>query len=405
MSVDFKAIRAEFPALSQKAYGHDLVYLDSAATTLKPKSVVDRISKYYLYESANVHRGAHYLADQGTRAFEAARQATASFIGAGVDEIVFVRNTTEAVNLAAYSWAGTHLKKGDRILVTEMEHHANFVPWQLVAEKGGFTVDAVRLGDDGRLDAADLERKLQTPVKLFAVTGCSNSLGTFNDVKTLAKKAHAIGAKILVDAAQLVTQKKVDVKDLDADFLAFSGHKIFGPTGIGVLYAKKELLERMPPWQGGGSMISKVTLEKTTYNEAPLRFEAGTPHIEGVIGLHAAIEFFEKIGVENAAAFEHGLLEKATKGLKTVPGVKIYADLPEKGAILSFNVEGAHHSDVSQILDQQGVAVRAGHHCTQPLMARLGVSGTVRASFSVYNNESDVDALIAAVKKARELLV
>lgn len=405
MSTDFAAVRAQFPALSQKAYGHDLVYLDSAATTLKPKSVVERIANYYLYESANVHRGAHYLADQGTRAFEAARQATAKFIGAKADELVFVRNTTEAVNLAAYSWAATHLKKGDRILITEMEHHANFVPWQLVAEKNGFSIDAVRVGEDGRLDAADLERKLQPPVKLFAVTGCSNSLGTFNDVKALALKAHAIGAKVLVDAAQLVTQKKVDVRDLDADFLAFSGHKIFGPTGIGVLYAKKELLEQMPPWQGGGSMISKVTLEKTTYNEAPFRFEAGTPHIEGVIGLHAAIEFFEKIGVENAAAYEHGLLVKATNGLKAISGVKIYADLPEKGAILSFNLEGAHHSDVSQILDQQGVAVRAGHHCTQPLMARLGISGTVRASFSVYNNESDVDALIAAVKKARELLV
>lgn len=401
----FGSVRSEFPALERSFHGRKLVYLDSAATTLKPKSVVARISDYYLNESANVHRGAHALSDEATRNFEIARERTAAMIGATPDEIVFTRNTTEAVNLVAQSWAQANLTTGDEILVTELEHHANIVPWQLVAERKGLKVRAVRIHDSGELDPEDLEKKLRAPVKLLAITGCSNSLGVFTDLKDIIRRARREGVRVLVDAAQLISQRPIDVKELDADFLAWSGHKLFGPTGIGVLYGKESLLREMPPWQGGGSMISRVTFEKTTYNESPFRFEAGTPHIEGVIGLDACIRFFQGLGFDRVRAWEEGLLKAATEGLREIEGVRIYADLPDKGAILSFNLKGAHHSDVGQILDQQGVAVRAGHHCTQPLMDRLGVPGTVRASFSVYNDFNDVDRFLTAVRKAKELLL
>lgn len=397
-------VRAQFPILEREFNGHKLVYLDSAATTLKPLEVVERIAKYYTFESANVHRGAHALSDEATRAFEAARGRAASFIGAQADEIVFVRNTTEAVNLAANTWGVANLETGDRILVTELEHHGNIVPWQMLAEKKGLSVDAVRIHDDGSLDMEDLDRRLKAPVKLFAFTGCSNSLGTMPDVKKIAALARSRGILTLVDAAQLVSQATIDVRELGVDFLAYSGHKLFGPTGIGVLFARGELLREMPPWQGGGSMISKVTLKGTTYHDAPFRFEAGTPHIEGTIGLHAAIDWFTRLDIGDVREHEQGLLKKATEGLRAIDGVVLYGDLPVKGAILSFNLKGVHHSDVAQIMDQQGVAVRAGHHCTQPLMERMGVPGTVRASFSVYNNEDDVDRLIQAVRKAKEIL-
>lgn len=397
-------VREQFPILRREFRGRPLVYLDAAATTIKPASVVKRISDYYLNESANVHRGAYALSDEATQNFEAARLRVASFIGALPEEIVFVRGTTEAVNLVAASWGDANLDAGEEILITEMEHHANIVPWHLLAEKKNLKVGAVRIHDDGRLDEEDLDRKLTDRVRLLAITGCSNTLGTLTALEKIVPLAHSRGAKVLVDAAQLISQKPVDVKKLGVDFLAFSGHKLFGPTGIGVLYAPTEILAGMPPWQGGGSMISQVTLEKTTFNDPPFRFEAGTPHIEGAVGLHAAIDWFASLGHVAVAEHEQKLLRRATEGLKSVGGVKLYGDLPAKGAILSFNLEGAHHSDVSQILDQQGVAVRAGHHCTQPLMKRLGVPGTIRASFSVYNNEDDVEALIAAVRKARELL-
>ncbi|HRO66463.1 MAG TPA: SufS family cysteine desulfurase [Pseudobdellovibrionaceae bacterium] len=401
----FRQVRSEFPALERSFHGQKLVYLDSAATTLKPKSVVQRISDYYLNESANVHRGAHALSDEATRNFEIARENTAKMIDASADEIIFTRNTTEAINLAAYSWAEANLKAGDEILVTELEHHANIVPWQIVAERKGLKVRAVRIQDDGALDSEDLDRKLRAPVRLLAITGCSNSLGVFTDLKEIIRKAHEEGILVLVDAAQLISQRPIDVRDLDVDFLAWSGHKLFGPTGIGVLYGKEALLREMPPWQGGGSMISRVTFEKTTYNDSPFRFEAGTPHIEGVIGLDACIRFFQSLGFDRVRRWEEGLLKTATEGLREISGVQIYADLPDKGAILSFNLKGAHHSDVGQILDQQGVAVRAGHHCTQPLMDRLGVPGTVRASFSIYNDLNDVDRFLSAVRKAKDLLL
>ncbi|WP_413585998.1 aminotransferase class V-fold PLP-dependent enzyme [Bdellovibrio sp. HCB274] len=402
----FAEIRNEFPALTQKVHGKKLFYLDSGATTLKPKSVIDRIAHFYLYESSNVHRGAHYLADIATQGFEGARHKIANFLGAGqVEEIIFVRGTTEGVNFVANTWGAENLKAGDEILITIMEHHANIVPWQMVAEKIGAKVVAVDILDNGELDVEDFKRKLNSKTKMVAFTASSNVLGTNVDVAGLTKLAHAAGAKVLVDGAQIVSQQKVDVKAWDVDFFVFSAHKLFGPFGFGAVYGKKEILDTLPPYQGGGSMISKVTIEKTTYNDVPTRFEAGTPHIEGAIGTAAAIEFVEKIGLDKIHAYEMDVLKYATDKLLEIPDLKIYGTSKDKGPLVSFNLKGAHHSDVGQILDQEGVAVRAGHHCTQPLMARLGVPGTVRASFSVYNSREDVDALVKAVVKARELLL
>ncbi|NUN04933.1 MAG: cysteine desulfurase, partial [Bdellovibrio sp.] len=387
-------------------YGKSIVYLDSAATTLKPQSVIDRITKFYSYETSNVHRGAHYLGDVATQAFESSRQKVADFLGASSsDEIIFVRGTTEAINLVANSWGAISLKAGDEILITEMEHHANIVPWQLVAEKFGAKVVAAAVLENGELDLADFKKKLSAKTKMVAFTACSNTLGTNTDMKLLTKLSHEVGAKVLIDGAQIVSQSAVDVKDIDCDFFVFSAHKLFGPFGFGVVYGKKEILDTMPPYQGGGSMIAKVTIEKTTFNDVPFRFEAGTPHVEGAVGLHAAIDFVERIGFAKIHAYEMELLKDATAQLLQIPDVKIVGTAVDKGPILSFNLKGAHHSDVGQILDREGVAVRAGHHCTQPLMTKFGVPGTVRASFSVYNNHEDIKSLIKAVVKAREMLL
>lgn len=402
----FENLRSEFPALKQKVHGKDLVYLDSAATTLKPQSVIERITNFYMYETSNVHRGAHYLGDVATQLFESARIRFAKFINARqTEEIIFVRGTTEGVNLIASTWGLTNLVAGDEILITEMEHHANIVPWQMLAEKIGAKVVAAQVTDTGELDLEDFKRKLTSKVKMVAVTGCSNTLGSINDIKLLSRLAHEAGAVIVVDGAQLVSFRAVDVQEIDCDFFVFSAHKLFGPFGFGVVYGKREILETMPPYQGGGSMIAKVAIEKTTFNDVPHRFEAGTPHIEGAVGLHAAIDYIEKVGMDKIREHEADLLEYATTQLQTIPEVVIYGTTQNKGPIISFNLRGAHHSDVGQILDQEGVAVRAGHHCTQPLMNRLGVPGTVRASFSVYNNRKDIDQLVQAVVKARELLL
>ncbi|KYG60685.1 cysteine sulfinate desulfinase [Bdellovibrio bacteriovorus] len=402
----FTSVRNEFPALTQKVHGKNLIYLDSGATTLKPKSVIDRITHFYSFETSNVHRGAHYLGDVATQAFESARNSVAQFLNARMsEEIVFVRGTTEGVNLVAHSWAMMNLKAGDEILITVMEHHGNIVPWQMVAEKVGAKVLAADILDNGELNIEDFKKKLSSKTKMVAFTGCSNVLGTNNDMKLLTKLAHEVGAKVLIDGAQVVSQAKVDVQDIDCDFFVFSAHKVFGPFGMGVVYGKKEILDGMSPYQGGGSMIAKVTVEKTTYNDVPFRFEAGTPHIEGAVGLHAAIDFVNRIGLDKIHSYEMDLLKYATEKLSAIPDVKIFGTSENKGPILSFNIKGAHHSDVGQILDQEGVAVRAGHHCTQPLMTRLGVPGTVRASFSVYNNRQDIDALVKAVAKAREMLL
>lgn len=402
----FAPIRAQFPALTQKVHGKDLVYLDGAATTLKPQSVVDRIAKFYSYETSNVHRGAHYLGDVATAGFEGARNKVAQFLNAAQsEEIIFVRGTTEGVNLIAQTWGQVNLQSGDEILITMMEHHGNIVPWQMLAEQKGAKVLAADILDNGELDIEDFKRKLSKKTKLVAFTACSNVLGTNNDMKLLTKLAHEAGAKVFIDGAQIVSQAKVDVRDIDCDFFVFSAHKLFGPFGFGAVYGKREILETMPPYQGGGSMISKVSLEKTTYNDVPTRFEAGTPHVEGAVGLHAAINFVEEIGFDKIHQYEMDLLKVATEKLSKIPGLVIYGNVENKGPIISFNLKGAHHSDVGQLLDQEGVAVRAGHHCAQPLMARLGVPGTVRASFSVYNNFDDIDVLVKAVVKAREMLL
>nr|BFD58055.1 cysteine desulfurase [Bdellovibrio sp. CKG001] len=402
----FASVRSQFPALTQLVHGKKLIYLDSGATTLKPQSVIDRISHFYSYETSNVHRGAHYLGDVATGHFEAARQKVADFLGASQsEEIIFVRGTTEGVNLVANSWGLSNLKAGDEILITVMEHHGNIVPWQMVAEKVGAKVVAADIHDNGELNLEDFKSKLSAKTKLVAFTASSNVLGTNTDVKLLTRLAHEAGAKVLVDGAQIVSQLPVNVQDMDCDFFVFSAHKLFGPFGFGAVYGKKAILDQMPPYQGGGSMISKVTIEKTTFNDVPTRFEAGTPHVEGAVGLHAALDFVEKIGLDKIHAYEMEILKSATEKLLAIPDVKVFGTSSNKGAILSFNLKGAHHSDVAQILDQEGVAVRAGHHCTQPLMARLGVPGTVRASFSVYNNHEDIDALVKAVAKAREMLL
>lgn len=402
----FASIRNEFPALKQKVHGKSLSYLDSGATTLKPQSVIDRITKFYSFETSNVHRGAHYLGDVATQAFEAARSRVAKFLNsAQAEEIIFVRGTTEGINLVAQSWGSANLKAGDEILITEMEHHGNIVPWQMIAEKIGAKVLAARVLDNGELDLDDFKKKLSSKTKLVAFTACSNTLGTNTDMKLMTKLAHEVGAKVLIDGAQIVSQVRVDVQEIDCDFFVFSAHKLFGPFGFGVVYGKRAILDGMPPYQGGGSMISKVTLEKTTFNDVPFRFEAGTPHIEGAVGLHAAIDFVESIGFDKIHAYEMELLKEATAKLSAIPDVVIVGTASNKGPILSFNIKGVHHSDVGQILDQEGVAVRAGHHCTQPLMARFGVPGTVRASFSVYNNHDDINALVKAVAKAREMLL
>lgn len=402
----FASVRSQFPALTQLVHGKKLIYLDSGATTLKPQSVIDRISHFYSYETSNVHRGAHYLGDVATGHFEAARQKVADFLGASQsEEIIFVRGTTEGVNLVANSWGLSNLKTGDEILITVMEHHGNIVPWQMVAEKVGAKVVAADIHDNGELNLEDFKSKLSAKTKLVAFTASSNVLGTNTDVKLLTRLAHEAGAKVLVDGAQIVSQLPVNVQDMDCDFFVFSAHKLFGPFGFGAVYGKKAILDQMPPYQGGGSMISKVTIEKTTFNDVPTRFEAGTPHVEGAVGLHAALDFVEKIGLDKIHAYEMEILKSATEKLLAIPDVKVFGTSSNKGAILSFNLKGAHHSDVAQILDQEGVAVRAGHHCTQPLMARLGVPGTVRASFSVYNNHEDIDALVKAVAKAREMLL
>ncbi|PIS11060.1 MAG: cysteine desulfurase CsdA [Bdellovibrio sp. CG10_big_fil_rev_8_21_14_0_10_47_8] len=404
--IEKNKFRADFPALTQRIRGKSLVYLDSAATAIKPWPVIEKIGHFYTYETANVHRGAHYLADKATVAFEASRERVRSFLNASsTDEIIFTAGTTASINLVAQSWGRTFLKAQDEIVISEMEHHANIVPWQMVCEQTGSKLKIVPIMDNGELDMEKLEKTLSSRTKILALTHCSNTLGSFVDIKAAAKMARRCGALILVDGAQAVAATPVDVQDLDVDFYTFSGHKIFGPYGIGVLYGRKDLLQQIPPYQGGGSMISTVTFENTTYNELPYKFEAGTPNIEGVIALGAALEYVtDKVGFAQIQEIEHQLLTEATTKLQAIPGVKIFGQAKMKAPILSFVVGSQHPSDVAQILDQEGIAVRAGHHCCMPLMKRLGVPGTVRASFSLFNNQADIDTLVRGVIKAQEML-
>lgn len=398
--------RVDFPLLSRKFNGKHMIYLDSAASSLKPWPVIERVGHFLTYESSNVHRGAHFLSNQATSAYEEARQTVANFIGANeASEIIFTRGTTESMNLVAQTWGCANLKAGDEILLTEMEHHSGIVPWQLVAEKTGAKIVTVPVTKSGEISLEELKKRVTSKTKVLSTVHCSNSLGTINDVAAMAKIVHGVGGIIVVDGAQIVANHPVSVSKLDVDFFAFSGHKIFGPYGIGVLYGKKALLEKLPPYQGGGSMIHEVKFEKTTYHDVPFRFEAGTPNIEGALGLKAAIEYLNKQSWDEIIAHEDELRQYCEASLRQIDGVRIVGEAKNKGPIVSFILEGTHPSDVGQILDQQNIAVRAGHHCTQPLMAALGIPATIRASFSLYNQKSDVDALIAGLKKAKEMLL
>jgi cysteine desulfurase / selenocysteine lyase len=399
-------VREQFPALNQKFNGQDFVYLDSTNTTLKPQRVIDRITKFYNEEASNVHRGGYQWSARTTALFEKAREKAADFIGAGSsEEIIYVRGTTEGINLVAESFGHSFLKVDDEILISEMEHHGNIVPWHMLQERYNVKVKAVRIHDNGELDLEDLKSKFSSRTKIVALTACSNTLGTLNPLSKIVEivKANSAAA-ILIDGAQLVSQEKINVKKLDVDFFVFSSHKLFGPMGLGILYGKKEWLNRMQPYQGGGSMISKVTLEKTTFNELPFKFEAGTPNVGGAIGLQEAMDFIESVGWSDIQTWDQMLLSNATQLLKDIPELVIYGEASRKAPIISFNLTGAHHSDVAQILDEMGIAVRAGHHCTQPLMDRLGIQGCVRASFSIYNTPSEAQKFYNGLLKAKELL-
>lgn len=400
-SFDVEAVRREFPILHQQVNGQPLVYLDNAATMQKPAAVIDAIADYYRCDNANVHRGAHALASRATEAMEQARERVAEFLG-GVarEEIIWTRGTTESINLVANSWGRANLKPGDEILLTTMEHHANIVPWQMVAAATGARIRVLPITEEGALDLEALPGLLGARTRLVAITQMSNVLGTVNPVAEIARMAHAAGALVLIDGAQAINHFEVDVRALGADFYAFSGHKLFGPTGIGVLYGRRELLDAMPPWQGGGQMIERVSFAGTTYAEVPWKFEAGTPHIAGAIGLGAAVAWLQGLDRAAADAHEQELLARLDAGLDAIPGVRRIGTAAERAAIASFVVDGVHPTDVGVLLDQQGIAVRAGHHCTMPLMERYGIPGTVRASLAPYNTLAEVDRLLVALDKA-----
>lgn len=399
-------LRSQFPALNQQVNGHDLVYLDSAATTLKPNIVIDRITNFYKFETANVHRGAHYLSDKGTVEFENGREAIRKLINAAsTEEIIFTKGTTEGLNLLATSYGETFLNEGDEIVITELEHHANIVPWQVLALKKKCVVKYIAVNETGELDASSIDQVITAKTKIVSFSGCSNTLGTIVDVEKIVAKAKSVGAITILDAAQLISQKTIDVQKLDVDFLVLSSHKLFGPFGFGALYGKKALLSKMPPYQTGGSMISSVSFEKTTFNDLPFKFEAGTPHVEGAVGTAAAIKFFTELNIEDVFAHEQKLMNQLNEGLLSIPDINLFGTAKNKAAIVSFNLKGAHHSDIGQILDQMGVAVRVGHHCTQPLLRKFGLTGTVRVSISLYNNQSDIEKTVEAVKKARRMLL
>lgn len=403
--VDFAAIRSDFPLLQSSMNGQPLVFLDSAASSQKPQIVLDALEQYYTTQNANVHRGVYQLSQRATDAYEAGRRAVQRFINAEHEhEIILVRGTTEAINLVASSYGRKFLEEGDEILISAMEHHSNIVPWQMIAEQTGAQLKVIPVNDQGELMMEEFDRLLTEKTRIVAVVHVSNSLGTINPVEEIIDKAHALNVPVLVDGAQAIPHMKIDVQALDADFYVFSAHKLFGPTGIGILYGKEELLNAMPPYQGGGEMIDRVTFEKTTYNHLPHKFEAGTPDISGAVGLGAAIEYVEKIGHEAIAQYEQELLEYATEQLKAIEGIRIIGEAENKASVISFLLEGTHPYDVGTILDKLGIAVRTGHHCTQPLMDRYGIPGTIRTSFSFYNNKEDIDQLVAGVKRAAKML-
>jgi cysteine desulfurase / selenocysteine lyase len=399
--VDWKAIREDFPILHEKAHGQPLIYFDNAATSQKPRRVLDALRRYYEHNNANVHRGLHELSSRATEAYEGSRRRVADYLGAASpDEIVFTRGTTESINLVAQAWGGKFLREGDVILLTEMEHHSNLVPWQLLAERTGVRLRFVPVHDDGTLALEQLSSLLTREVKLFAFTHVSNSLGTINPVAHLCEKARAIGALTLVDAAQSVGHAPINVRELGCDFLAFSGHKMCGPTGIGALYARAEVLDAIPPWHGGGEMIVSVTLERSAFKKAPHRFEAGTPNIAGAIGLEAAIDYIEQIG--RPAILEHDteLAHYAMERLEELPGMRVLGPREERGALVGFVMKSVHPHDLTTFADRYGLALRGGHHCNQPLMRRFGLPGTTRASFYFYNTKEEIDRMIEILSEA-----
>jgi cysteine desulfurase/selenocysteine lyase len=397
---DVQRIRADFPILRRQVHDKPLVYLDNGATAQRPQAVIDATVRSYAEENANIHRGVHYLSERATAVYEDARGVAQRFINAAHShEIIFVRGTTEAINLVAQTYGRRHIQRGDQILISEMEHHSNIVPWQMLCEERKAVLRVVPINDDGELVLKEYERLLRKRTKLVALTHVSNALGTINPLRRIIDLAHARNIPVLVDGAQAVPHQAVDVQALDCDFYAFSGHKVYGPTGIGVLYGKSALLEEMPPYQGGGDMISVVTFEKTLYNALPYKFEAGTPNIAGVAGLGAALTYVQSVGLDAINAHEHEVLAYATERMRAIPGVRLIGTAREKAAVLSFTVKDIHPHDVGTILDREGVAIRAGHHCAQPVMQHFGVPATVRASFGMYNTMEEVDVLVAAVQK------
>ena len=404
LEFDVEKIRKDFPILAEKVHGKNLCYLDNAATTHKPKSVIDALSKYYETINSNVHRGVHTLSELATNAYEGSRVTVKNFINAPSEkEIIFTRGTTESINLVAQTFGRQNLKEGDEVLISGMEHHSNIVPWQMICEEKKAVLKVIPINDSGELVFDEFEKLINEKTKIVSIVYVSNSLGTINPVRKIIEKAHSLKVHVLLDGAQAVQHLPIDVQALDCDFFAFSGHKIYGPTGIGILYGKKELLEAMPPYQGGGDMISKVTFEKTTYNELPYKFEAGTPNIADAIGLGKAIDYIKSIGVDNIAAYEKELLDYATQKLGEIPGLKIIGRAKDKCSVISFVFDEVHPHDVGTFLDFDGIAVRTGHHCTQPVMDRYDIPATTRASFAMYNTKEEVDLLANSLKKVLEV--
>jgi cysteine desulfurase/selenocysteine lyase len=403
--IDIKVVRQHFPVLSRTVKGRPLVYLDNAATTQKPQEVIDALSAYYSGYNANIHRGIHTLAEEATTAFEATRDSVKEFINApSREEVIFTRGTTEGINLVAQTWGRQNIKEGDEIIISTMEHHSNIVPWQILCLEKGAVLKVIPINDKGELLMDEYKKLLSNKTKLVSIVHISNALGTINPVKEMISAAHAIGAVVLVDGAQSTVHLDIDVQDMDCDFFAFSAHKLYGPTGMGVLYGKREILEAMPVFLGGGEMIKEVTFESSTYNDLPYKFEAGTPNIADVIAFKAGIEFVENIGKDNIAAYENELLDYATKQLSQIPGLHIVGTADHKASVVSFIIDDMHPQDIGVLLDNQGIAVRTGHHCAQPLMNRFNIPGTIRASFAMYNTFEEIDALVAGLNKCIKML-
>ncbi len=404
MSYDVDAIRAQFPTLHQEVADHPLAYLDNAATSQKPQAVIDAVRHYYEHDNSNIHRGVHELSQRATTAYEGAREAVRRFLGAAeTEEIVFVRGTTEAINLVAQSYVRPLLSRGSEIIISHMEHHSNIVPWQLLCEQTGAELVVIPIDDDGALDMGAYRDAFTERTAFVSIAQVSNALGTINPVHDIVAIAHEHDVKVLLDGAQAAPHAHVDVQDIGCDFYAISGHKMYAPTGVGALYGRRELLEEMPPWQGGGDMIARVTFDETTFNDLPYKFEAGTPNIAGGIGLGAAIEWIEEVGIEAIARHEHELLEYATHAVGSIEGVRLIGTAPDKAGVLSFTIDGVHPHDVGSLLDRLGIAVRTGHHCAQPVMDRYGVPATSRASFAAYNTMEEVDRLVDGINQVIKL--